>query len=184
MQVLGTHRLQQFGEFQLDADQKILRRGDEIVPLPLKAAELLCVLVENRGEVVPKQVLMEKVWADAFVEESVLTQNIYLLRKTLKSNGTVGSIKNVPRRGYVFEAPVSPAHETVFEHRLTERVEIEEVEESETGSPSRLHIARSVIAVAVFSVLAALLLIGGAYFRFRADPPKAAFLGPSPIISK
>jgi len=131
MQVLNGHKLLEFGEFRLDLDKKVLRRGDEIVPLPLKAAELLCVLVENHGDVVPKDILMEKVWSDAFVEDSVLTQNIYLLRKTLKSNGTAGSIKNVPRRGYIFDSPVSVLHETIVEHHLTERVEIEETEEEE-----------------------------------------------------
>ncbi len=39
----------------------------------------------------------------AFVEDSVLTQNIYILRKALKKNASTAKIKNIPRRGYVFE---------------------------------------------------------------------------------
>jgi len=89
---------------------------------------LLSVLVENRGEVVPKDELIGRVWADSFVEDAVLTQNIYLLRKTLKANGIGNLIRNVPRRGYVFEPPAF-VNETIIERRLVERVEIEEVED-------------------------------------------------------
>lgn len=55
------------------------------------------MLVENHGEVVSKDALMERVWKDLFVDESVLTQNIYLLRKTLKQFGEKNLIKNVAR---------------------------------------------------------------------------------------
>lgn len=93
----------EFGDFQLDVERKVLRRNDEVVSLPLKAVELLTILARNAGEVVSKEELMESVWTDAFVEDSVLTQNIYILRKTLKANGSKAAIKNVPRRGYIFE---------------------------------------------------------------------------------
>lgn len=126
MQDLNGNGLLEFGEFQLDTDKKILRRNGEIVPLPLKAVELLSVLVKNRGEVVTKNVLMETVWGDSFVEDSVLTQNIYSLRKTLKSGGGKNLIKNVPRRGYLFTSDVSLPHETIIERHLYERVTIEE----------------------------------------------------------
>ena len=86
MQALNGNLIE-FGEFRLDVTKKNLWRESEVVPLPLKAVELLCVLVENRGEVINKIVLMEQVWKDSFVEDSVLTQNIYLLRKTLQSGG-------------------------------------------------------------------------------------------------
>ena len=48
-----------FANFDLDAEHKVLRRGGEIVPLPPKAVELLVVLVKNRGEVVSKNELLE-----------------------------------------------------------------------------------------------------------------------------
>ena len=39
-----------FANFDLDAAHKVLRRGGEIVPLLLKAVELLIVLLKNRVE--------------------------------------------------------------------------------------------------------------------------------------
>ncbi len=93
----------EFGDLVLDPEMKILRRNGEVVPLPLKALELLAILVENQGEVVSKEVLMERIWGDSFVEDSVLTQNIYVLRKAFKTNESAAKITNIPRRGYVFE---------------------------------------------------------------------------------
>lgn len=154
MRVLSGKQLFEFGEFTLDAEKKILRRANgEIVSLPLKAVELLCVLIENPGEVVAKENLMRRVWKDSFVEESVLTQNVYLLRKTLetKSDGK-DLIKNIPRRGYLFggevrevlsepaaptgafASPGSDGAETIIERRLFERIEYEEADAVETES--------------------------------------------------
>ena len=76
-----------FANFNLDVKHRVLRRGGEIVPLPLKAVELLIVLLENRGEVVSKNDLLEAVWQETFVEESVLSNNVYILRKTLSELG-------------------------------------------------------------------------------------------------
>ncbi len=92
-----------FAGFDLDTEHKVLRRGSEIVPLTLKAGELLIVLLENRGEVVSKNELLDAVWKETFVEESVLSNNIYILRKTLSGLGAGKDlIQTVPRRGYRF----------------------------------------------------------------------------------
>ena len=92
-----------FANFNLDVKHRVLRRGGEIVPLPLKAVELLIVLLKNRGEVVSKNQLLEAVWQETFVEESVLSNNVYILRKTLSELGAGKDlIQTVPRRGYRF----------------------------------------------------------------------------------
>ncbi len=96
-----------FGPFRLDLHRQELRRGDEPVPLTPKAFDTLRVLVEADGAVVPKEELLALVWRDRFVEESVLAQNVYTLRKVL-SEGDEGRtyILTVPRRGYRFAVPV------------------------------------------------------------------------------
>lgn len=95
----------EFGEFRLDPEKKMLYRGDSEITLPPKVVETLIVLVENQGEIVGKAELMEKVWPDAVVEESNLSQHLYFLRKTLgyAANGTP-IIETLRRRGYRFNA--------------------------------------------------------------------------------
>jgi len=96
-----------FGPFVLDLQRQELRRGAEPVPLTPKAFDTLRVLVEADGAVVPKEEILALVWRDRFVEESVLSQNVYTLRKVL-AEGDDGRayILTVPRRGYRFGEPV------------------------------------------------------------------------------
>src|SRR6185295_4096235 len=96
-----------FGPFRLDLQRQELQRGAEPVPLTPKAFDTLRVLVEADGAVVPKEELLALVWRDRFVEESVLAQNVYTLRKVL-AEGDEGRtyILTVPRRGYRFAVAV------------------------------------------------------------------------------
>ena len=122
-----------FENFDLDVEHKVLRRGGEIVPLPLKAVELLIVLLENRGEVVSKSELLEAVWEETYVEESVLSNNVYILRKTLSELGAGKNlIQTVPRRGYRFvgnsgEPSDVDESEIVVERHVFRQTIIEEI---------------------------------------------------------
>ncbi len=84
-----------------------LRRGEELVRLAPKAFDTLVVLVEQRGEIVTKQQMMDAVWSGTYVEESNLAQNVFLLRKKLGHTAEGGEyIETVPKRGYRMNVPV------------------------------------------------------------------------------
>ncbi len=101
------HVAYEFGEFQLDRDERVLRRGTATVPLTPKATEILLALIDERGHIVEKADLMRQVWADTAVEEGNLTQNIYTLRRVLSdTDGKCPFIETVPRRGYRFVGSV------------------------------------------------------------------------------
>src|SRR5512144_1753357 len=94
----GTY---EFGPFRYDANQRLLFREGEIVPLAPKSLEMLQALLERRGMVVGKAELMKLVWPDTFVEEVGLARNISLLRKVLEDESEANTyIETVPRRGY------------------------------------------------------------------------------------
>jgi pimeloyl-ACP methyl ester carboxylesterase/DNA-binding winged helix-turn-helix (wHTH) protein len=97
----------EFGPFQLDAaEHQLLRDGVEI-PLPLKAFETLCVLVENAGRLLKKEELLHQLWPDTLVEENNLNKNVSTLRKALGEQATGQSyIETIPRVGYRFVAQV------------------------------------------------------------------------------
>lgn len=110
----------QFGGFRLDADERVLLRDGRLVPLPAKVLSTLIILVRNSGHVVEKDVLMEEVWPDEYVEEGNLAQHIFILRRALgESTGNPRYIETVPRRGYRFLAkmiePEEMANETGIE---------------------------------------------------------------------
>ena len=96
-----------FGNFTLDADQKVLFENGKPVSITPKALNLLSVLVECHGKIVEKEILLSEVWPDSFVEDSNLTFNIRQLRKTLGDRTrNPRFIETVPRRGYRFIADV------------------------------------------------------------------------------
>jgi DNA-binding winged helix-turn-helix (wHTH) protein/TolB-like protein/tetratricopeptide (TPR) repeat protein len=97
----------EFGSFRLDPAQHILLRDGQIVSLTPKVFETLRVLVENGGQVVDKDELLQKIWSDTIVEETSLAKNISVLRKVLSENGSGGSgIETIPKRGYRFTTPI------------------------------------------------------------------------------
>jgi DNA-binding winged helix-turn-helix (wHTH) protein/tetratricopeptide (TPR) repeat protein len=108
-----SNGLYEFGPFRLDAGQRLLLRDDCPIPLQPKAFETLLVLVRNSEKVVLKDELLNAVWADTFVQESNLTQNIFVLRKALGDNdGGRRYIITVPGRGYRFAEKVRTITET------------------------------------------------------------------------
>lgn len=99
--------LYEFGEFRADKQNRVLRRDGIAVPLTPKAFDVLLVLIENAGRVVTKDELMQAVWADSFVEESNLTQTIFMLRKALDETNERRFILTVQGQGYRWLVPVS-----------------------------------------------------------------------------
>jgi TolB-like protein/DNA-binding winged helix-turn-helix (wHTH) protein/Flp pilus assembly protein TadD len=103
------NNLYQFAEFSLDAQKRVLRKGAEAVPLTHKAFGALLLLVQNAGRTVSKDELIKAVWPDSFVEESNLTQTIFMVRKALNETADQRYILNVQGQGYRFLVPVTEA---------------------------------------------------------------------------
>ena len=101
------NHLYRFGEFELDAEQRLLRCDGRKVALPRKALDILLYMVRNPRRLLEKDELLQAVWPDTFVEEGNLSQNISLLRKALASGvEDFRYIVTVPGRGYEFAAAV------------------------------------------------------------------------------
>lgn len=96
-----------FDDFYLDIHERCLTFQDKRVSLTPKAFQTLVVLLRNHGKVVEKEYFLNEVWADTFVEESTLAQNIKTLRKTLsRFKQDKEFIVTAPRRGYQFVGDV------------------------------------------------------------------------------
>jgi DNA-binding winged helix-turn-helix (wHTH) protein len=97
-----------FGPFCLLPTQFLLLEGDKVVPLGIRALEILIALLERRGELASKKDLMARVWPNHFVHHSNLAVHISALRRALR-DGRDGRrfIINIPGRGYCFVASVA-----------------------------------------------------------------------------
>jgi predicted ATPase/DNA-binding winged helix-turn-helix (wHTH) protein len=112
-------RVYEFGPFCLDSERELLFRYGEAVPIAPKAIQTLLVLIRRNKQLVTKEELMQAVWPDAFVEETNLSRNIFLLRKALGESAQEHRyIVTVSGRGYRFAHDVRLAHVTADEHRL------------------------------------------------------------------
>lgn len=179
--------LRQFGKCRLDVEKKLLWFGGSPVQVPPKAVELLCLLVERRGEVVTKDEIWHNVWHDAFVEETNLTHNIYLLRKALKDLGEDDVIATIPRRGYRFTAHVHdlPVGDVVIErHALTRTlIEIENVGGEPAMAEKKPFVLRNAgraVALVVIAA-AAVALTATAYRNWTTPKPGVRSLGVLPF---
>ncbi len=95
-----------FGPFHLDMQRYLLVRDGEPIQLSPKALKTLLVLVQNRDRVVTKEELLKTIWPDAHVEESNLSQNIFVIRKVLAERNAERYILTIPGSGYRFVAQV------------------------------------------------------------------------------
>lgn len=85
------------------SDASLLYNGKP-VELTRNDYKILLTLMENRGSIVSRETLMEKLWeTDCFVDENTLTVNIARLRKKLDSAGLTGFITTKKGIGYIVE---------------------------------------------------------------------------------
>lgn len=71
-----TEGIFQFGEFQVDALARSLRRGRTVITLNYRAFDVLFYFVQNPGKALTRDELLKNVWPDTFVDENSLAQSI------------------------------------------------------------------------------------------------------------
>jgi predicted ATPase/DNA-binding winged helix-turn-helix (wHTH) protein len=106
-----------FEGFRLDLANECLWQGSRTISLRPKAFAVLKLLIEHPGQLVNKQQVLDTVWPDTFVGDTVLKDNIRQLRKALEDDADCPRyIETSHRRGYRFiaklgetEAGVSPS---------------------------------------------------------------------------
>lgn len=91
-----------FGEFILEIDRYVLRRGDKVIPLTLSEFGILRRLVSNRGKVLTRNQLLDDINNDdAFIVDRNIDVHIASLRKKL--GPTFDWIETVRGVGYRFK---------------------------------------------------------------------------------
>lgn len=156
-----------FGEYLLEVKERRLWKESEVVPLTHKAFETLVILVSNKGRVVEKDFLLDKVWADTFVGEGTVAQNILTLRKTL-GNLDDGRpfIETVPRVGYRFVGDVKEVvaddEIVILEHKVKTEIKTEQsVSEEQSIAVRPTQATKSLLQNKLFLATATILALAG-----------------------
>ena len=187
--------LYEFGDFQLDAAKRRLRRLDGTpIPLTPRVFDTLLYMVEHHDSVLDKERIMEAVWPDSIVEENNLAQAISKLRQVFgETPGSHSYIMTVPGRGYRFVAGVAQRSEGAAspEHAAGK----EPINTPETVSVQAARIQRPVtpwprsrnttrVWAFALSVIVIVVLVGLFFVRHRSLPEAArAPTSPVPIAT-
>ena len=87
---------------ELNTGDNSLRFRGEKIELTKNEDRILLCLMENKGQVVSREKLMERLWAsDSFVDENTLTVNVNRLRRKLDGAGLTGFITTKFGVGYL-----------------------------------------------------------------------------------
>ena len=93
----------QLGNFQFYADNNLLKKENNNIPLSEKETKALKIFAENINQIVEREKLMKEIWEDKGVV--VISRNVDVLvsklRKKLSDDSSIKFI-NVPGRGYKF----------------------------------------------------------------------------------
>jgi Tol biopolymer transport system component/DNA-binding winged helix-turn-helix (wHTH) protein len=96
------------GQWLVQPQLNLIRGPNGDMPVEPKAMEVLVCLAKQTGDVVPKDRLMQTVWAETFVTDEVLTNSIWELRKAFRDDAkNPRVIQTVFKKGYRLIPPVS-----------------------------------------------------------------------------
>ncbi len=107
----GETKFLTLGNVFLDGEKRMAYVDDRPVELTLKEYELLHLLMLNKGIVLSRDLIMERVWDGYESESRTLDMHIKSLRKKLGDSASM--IRTMRGVGYIAEAPAAdaePAH--------------------------------------------------------------------------
>lgn len=97
--------LVKFKDLTVEKENRIVRRGDEVIELTKREYELLLVLMENVNVVLARDVLLQKVWGyESQIETNVVDVYIRYLRNKIDRPGEDSYIQTVRGTGYVMRS--------------------------------------------------------------------------------
>lgn len=99
----GEIKVLEVGSLRMDDRRHLVTVNQEACELTFKEYELLKLLMKNKGMVMTREIIMERVWGTDFEGESrTLDMHIKTLRQKIREAG--GMIRTVRNVGYVLEA--------------------------------------------------------------------------------
>ncbi|MGJ7511598.1 winged helix-turn-helix domain-containing protein [Variovorax sp. GT1P44] len=103
----GDEEVVSFAGFVFEPARQELRKGDAVLLLSPKPLALLRYFLAHAGRVLGKDELIQALWGTVVVTDDSLVQCVKDLRTALGDKDQ-RIIKTLPRRGYMFDVPVTP----------------------------------------------------------------------------
>lgn len=91
-----------YNNFKINLSNATISWEDKEIELTKNEIKILSCLIENKGSIVSREILMEYLWkSDYFVDDSTLTVNITRLRRKLEGIGIKDAIETRRGLGYI-----------------------------------------------------------------------------------
>lgn len=88
----------------LRLSEGVFVKGEQRLELSRNEFRILEMLLENRGRIVSRDQLMERLWStDSFVDENTLSVNVNRLRKKLETVDLIDAIRTRKGEGYIVD---------------------------------------------------------------------------------
>ncbi len=183
--------IHRFESFELDTDRYELRRDGKPIAVEPQVFSVLTMLVENRHRMVPREEIIESVWARRAVSDSVLSSRIKSARQALDDDGNAQRlIKTVHGQGFRFVGdvesggapPPAPTSAQAWVHEVLARPVLAvlpfETDETDNRATEDAYFADGIVEELI-SELASwrwfpILSRDSAFDRSRAAPPASA----------
>jgi len=162
--------LVRFDEFELDLHAYQLRRSGRMLKLERIPMEVLFLLVEQRGQLVTREEIFEKLWGkNVFLDaDNAINTAIRKIRQVLKDDPEQPRfIQTVTGRGYRFIGQISDVVVPPAKTPAQERPPSSSSPTATTGAPTGIGERWTLIVPAIVAVLA--LSVAG-YFYLRRAP--------------
>ncbi len=128
----------EFNGYLLDSGEQRFQKDGIDIQLPPRVFAVLEALVENQGQLISNDDILQTVWKETFVEEGNIRYCVHSLRKILGD----GFIETVPKRGYRFIAEVNAYSPDEFIRKYAavpaEKVETKDPSPINYGSKRRI----------------------------------------------
>ena len=94
-----------YKDLTIEKENRVVRRGDEVINLTKREYELLLILMEHINVVMPRKELLSNVWGyNSDVETNVVDVYIRYLRNKIDREGEKSYIQTVRGTGYVMRS--------------------------------------------------------------------------------
>ena len=153
-----------FEDFELDVRAYQLTRSGRTLRLERIPMEVLCLLVERRGQLVAREEIIEKLWGEnVFLDtDNAINTAIRKIRRVLKDDPEQPRfVQTVTGKGYRFIGQVSESGGPPVPEAM-------QLEEKPVGRPGAPRPAGKHRGMVVAAALAALLLFVAGYFYFHS----------------
>jgi two-component system OmpR family response regulator len=98
-----TDSVRRWGAVTIDRDRRMLRVGDDPIPLTARELEIAMLLAWREGRVVPRDELLEAVWGDSTESAaSSLEVLVARIRRKVGERARVDVIRTVRQVGYAW----------------------------------------------------------------------------------